>query len=210
MILHGYYRSAAAWRVRIALALKGLKVDHVAHHLVRGEQGDAAYLAINPQGLVPALELDDGSVVTQSLAILEYLEEIAPSPSLLPDGAGGRARCRAIALAIVADTHPVQNLRVLNRLRALGLDEDQVGEWVKTTIGGGLAAVETLLPERESLFAFGDDPTLADLCIVPQLANARRFGLALDRFPRVLAIEAAASAHPAFIAAAPDRQPDAE
>ena len=209
--LHGYFRSSAAWRVRIALNLKGLEVAHVLHHLRRGEQRAAGYLRLNPQGLVPALELDDGAtVLTQSLAICEWLDETHPAPPLLPGGPEQRARVRAFALAIACDIHPVQNLRVLARLRELGLAEAAVTAWAQATIAEGLAACEALLPAGTGPFLFGAAPGLAELCLVPQLANARRFGVDLGPLPRLLAAEAACQALPAFQAAAPERQPDAE
>lgn len=212
MRLHGYFRSTAAWRVRIALALKGLSVEHVSHHLRRGEQRAAEYLALNPQGLVPVLELDDGAtVLTQSLAICEWLDETYPTPPLLPGDALNRARVRAVALAIACDIHPVQNLKVLARLRTLDVAEKAVTGWAREIIAEGLAACQALLPQGEpGPFLFGPAPTLAELCLVPQLANARRFGVDLVLLPRLLAAEAACQTLPAFQAAAPDRQPDAE
>lgn len=209
MILHGYFRSTAAWRVRIALGLKGLSAEPVYHHLRKGEQTAPAYLAINPQGLLPAFETQDGQVLTQSLAIIEYLDEVYPQPSLLPGDALNRARIRAAALVVAADTHPVQNLKILNRVRALGQDDAGVQAWARVTIDEGLDALNALLEKGEGPFAFGDQPTLADLCLIPQLGNARRFGVDL-RWPRLLAIEAACMALPAFQQAAPDQQPDAE
>jgi maleylpyruvate isomerase len=209
MILHGYFRSTAAWRVRIALNLKGLSATQVSHHLRRGEHREAAYLAINPQGLVPALETDSGEVLTQSLAIIEWLEETRPTPPLLPADPLARARVRAFAMVIACDIHPVQNLRILQRLRALGLSEEQATAWARQTIEEGLDACEALLSREAGPFCFGAAPTLADICLVPQLANARRFGAAL-RWPRLLTAEAAALSLPAFQAAAAERQPDAE
>lgn len=209
MILHGYFRSTAAWRVRIALHLKGITAEQVTHHLRRGEHRSAAYRAINPQGLVPALVTDAGEVLTQSLAIIEWLEETHPTPPLLPAEPLARARVRAFALAIACDIHPVQNLKVLQRLKALGLTDEQTTAWARETIEEGLDACEALIARTAGPFCFGAAPTLADVCLVPQLANARRFGAAL-RWPRLLAAEAAALALPAFQAAAAERQPDAE
>lgn len=209
MILHGYFRSTAAWRVRIALNLKGVAVTQVSHHLRRNEHRAPGFLALNPQGLVPALETDDGAVLTQSLAIIEWLEETRPTPALLPADPARRARVRAFALAIACDIHPVQNLKVLQRLRALGIDDAQVTGWARQTIEEGLDACEALLRAEPGPFCFGDAPTLADICLVPQLSNARRFGADL-RWPRLLAAEAAALSLPAFQAAAAERQPDAE
>lgn len=207
-VLHGYFRSTAAYRVRIALNLKQVAWRDVFHHLRDGGQRAPDYLALNPQGLVPALEWD-GAVLTQSLAICEFLDEVVPEPPLLPEGAVARARVRAFAQVIACDTHPVQNLRVLQRLRAAGLDEAAVTGWARDTIAEGLAACAALIEEVEGPYAFGSAVTLADLCLVPQLVNARRFGVEL-RWPRLLAVEAACLALPAFADAAPERQPDAE
>lgn len=209
MILHGYFRSTASWRVRIALNLKGLSVTHETHHLRHGAQRAPDYLAINPQGLTPAFVTDDGAVLTQSLAICEYLDEVCAEPPLLPSDPVQRARVRAVAQAIACDIHPVQNLRVLQRLRDLGLDEQAVTGWAAQVIDEGLDAVATLLERTDGPFAFGERPGLADLCIVPQLGNARRFGVDL-RWPRLTAIEAACLALDAFRNAAPGAQPDAE
>jgi maleylpyruvate isomerase len=209
MKLHGYFRSSASYRVRIALNLKGLSADHLPHHLRKGEQRDPAYLAINPQGLVPTLD-DGGAILTQSLAIIEWLDETHPEPALLPRDPLRRAKVRAFAMALACDTHPVQNLKVLARLRQLGLPEEQVTDWAAWANREGLAACETLIANEPGPFCFGATPTTADLCLVPQLANARRFGVALEAFPRLLQAETAAKAIKAFADAAPDRQPDAE
>jgi maleylpyruvate isomerase len=209
MKLHGYFRSSASYRVRIALNLKGLSAEHLAHHLRKGEQCAPAYLAINPQGLVPTLE-DEDMVLTQSLAIIEWLDETHPAPPLLPKDPLRRAKVRAFALAIACDTHPVQNLKVLARLRQLGLPEAQVTEWAAWANREGLTACEKLIASEVGPFCFGAEPTIADLCLVPQLANARRFGVDLAAFPRLLKAEAAAMNIKAFADAAPDRQPDAE
>jgi maleylpyruvate isomerase len=210
MKLHGYFRSSASYRVRIALNLKGLGADHLTHHLRKGEQCAPAYLAINPQGLVPTLENDAGAIITQSLAIIEWLEETHPTPPLLPKDPLRRARVRAFSMALACDTHPVQNLKVLARLRQLGLAEEAVTGWAAWANREGLAACETLIAGETGPFCFGDTPTMADLCLVPQLANARRFGVDLDAFPRLLKAEAVAKNHRAFADAAPERQPDAE
>jgi maleylpyruvate isomerase len=210
MKLHGYFRSSAAYRVRIALNLKGLGAEHLPHHLRKGEQCAPAYLAINPQGLVPALEDDAGAVLTQSVAIIEWLDETHPNPPLLPKDALQRAKVRAFALAIACDTHPVQNLKVLARLRELGLAEEKVQDWAAWVNREGLSACETLIRDEPGPFCFGDVPTLADLCLVPQLANARRFGVDVGAYPRLLKAEAAAKALPAFANASPEKQPDAE
>jgi maleylpyruvate isomerase len=209
MKLHGYFRSSASYRVRIALNLKGLSADHLPHHLRKGEQRDPAYLAINPQGLVPTLD-DGGTILTQSLAIIEWLDEIHPEPPLLPQDPLRRAKVRAFAMALACDTHPVQNLKVLARLRQLGLPEEQVTDWAAWANREGLAACETLIANEPGPFCFGAAPTIADLCLVPQLANARRFGVVPEAFPRLLQAETAAKAVKAFADAAPDRQPDAD
>ena len=210
MRLHGYFRSAAAYRVRIALNLKGLRPEHLPHHLRKGEQCAPAYLAINPQGLVPALEDDAGTVLTQSLAIIEWLDETYPEPALLPSDTLRRAKVRAFAMALACDTHPVQNLKVLNRLRQLGVPEEKVTEWAAWANREGLSACELLAAGEKGPFCFGAAPTIADLCLVPQLGNARRFGVDVSAYPRLLKAEAAAKEIKAFADAAPDKQPDAE
>ncbi|MBR1226957.1 MULTISPECIES: maleylacetoacetate isomerase [unclassified Bradyrhizobium] len=210
MKLHGYFRSSASYRVRIALNLKGLSTEHLPHHLRNGEQRAPTYLAINPQGLVPTLEDDAGTVLTQSLAIIEWLDETHPTPPLLPKDPLRRAKVRAFAQALACDTHPVQNLKVLARLRQLGLAEEKVTEWAAWANREGLSACETLIAGEPGPFCFGSAPTLADLCLVPQLANARRFGVDVAAYPRLLQAEAAAKEIKAFADAAPDKQPDAE
>jgi maleylpyruvate isomerase len=210
MKLHGYFRSGAAYRVRIALNLKGLKVEHVSHHLRKGEQRTPGYLAINPQGLVPTLELDDGTYLTQSLAIIDWLEETYPEPALLPKDPIRRARVRAFALAIACDTHPVQNLKVLKKVAALGMSEDVVNEWGRSVNYEGLEACERLIARERGPFCFGDKPTLADVLLIPQLGNARRFKADISGFTQILEAEAACQKLPAFAEAAPERQPDFE
>ena len=210
MKLHGYFRSSASYRVRIALNLKGLSAEHLSHHLRRGEQHAPGYLAINPQGLVPTLEGDGGAVLTQSLAIIEWLDETHPAPPLLPKEPLRRALVRAFAQVVACDVHPVQNLKVLARLRELGLAEDKVTEWAAWANREGLMACEKLIASEAGPFCFGDTPTIADLCLVPQLANARRFGVDVAAFPRLLKAESAAKALKAFAEAAPERQADAE
>lgn len=208
VVLHGYWRSSASWRVRIAMGLKGIDHADRAWHLRHDAQRSADYLAINPQGLVPALELDDGTVLTQSLAICDYLDELHPQPPLLPRDAAQRARVRAVAQVIACDTHPVQNLKVLDRLRALGLAEEQVTGWARTTIAEGLDACDRLIAGDGGRYCFGEAVTLADIFLVPQLFNARRFGVEL-RWPRLVQVEEACLALPAFAQAVPERQPDA-
>lgn len=196
--LHGFFRSSATYRVKIALTLKGLSFDYMAYNLRDKEHLTPAFLALNPQGLVPALETD-GAVLTQSLAICEYLEEIHPQPRLLPAAPLARAKVRAAAYVIACDVHPVQNLKILNRLRALGHDEEAVNQWARSTIQEGLSAYEALLPVHGGAFSFGDTPSLADICLVPQLVNARRFGVEVTS-ERILAIEAACLRLEAFAA----------
>jgi len=207
--LHGYFRSGASYRVRIALNLKGIAYADAFHHLRKGEQNAPEYRAINPQGLLPALEID-GAVLTQSLAICEYLDEVHPEPALLPAEPIARARVRAFAQVIACDTHPVQNLKVLANLRALGLDEAQVNGWAAKVIEDGLDACNALIADTAGTYCFGDSVTLADLLLVPQLVNARRFGVDLLRWPKLLEIERACLALDAFSKAAPENQPDAE
>lgn len=209
MILHDYFRSSAAWRVRIVLNLKGVAAERRYQHLRKGEQLSPDYLAVNPQGLLPSLMLDDGTVLTQSLAICEYLDETHPEPQLLPADPVARAQVRAFAQVIACDIHPVQNLRVLKAIEGLGQTPDQTRAWARDVISRGLDALETLVADRPGSFAFGNHPTLADVCLVPQLGNARRFGLEL-RWSRLAEIEAACAALPAFANARPDVQPDAE
>ena len=214
MTLYDYFRSSAAYRVRIALNMKGIAVDERTFvHLRIGNQRAQDYLALNPQGLVPALQLDGEHVLTQSLAIVEYLEETHPSPPLLPADAAGRARVRAIALAIACEIHPLNNLRVLNYLTGtLGATDAQRNGWYKYWIDVGFEALERQLErdDETGTFCHGESPTLADVCLVPQLANARRFKVDVTPYPTLVRIEAACNALPAFAKAAPAQQPDAE
>jgi maleylpyruvate isomerase len=210
MKLHGYFRSSASYRVRIALNLKGLSAEQLSYHLRKGEQRAPDYLAINPQGLVPTLQGDGGAILTQSLAIIEWLDETHPAPPLLPKEPLRRAQVRAFAQALACDTHPVQNLKILSRLRELGLAEEKVTDWAAWANREGLSACEKLIAREAGPFCFGAAPTIADLCLVPQLANARRFGVDVAAFPRLLTAEAAAKQLKAFTDAAPERQPDAE
>ncbi len=210
MKLHGYFRSSASYRVRIALGLKGLKAEQAFYHLRKGEQRSDNFLKLNPQGLVPALETDDGNVLTQSMAMLEWLEETHPNPPMLPKDPIARAKVRAFAYVIACEIHPVQNLLVLNNVRALGHGDAEVNEWARRTNYEGLAACEALLAHEKGPFCFGATPTLADICLIPQMGNARRFGADVSGFKRLLEAEAACKNVKAFADAAPEKQPDAE
>lgn len=213
MKLYGYYRSSAAFRVRIALNLKGLAPEHAFIHLRRGEQREAAFAALNPQKFVPVLETDDGARLTQSLAIIEYLDEVHPHPALLPADPVDRARVRALALAVACDIHPLNNTRVVRHLgTVLGLDEAATNAWYRHWITEGFAALEAMLAgnPRTGRFCHGDQPTLADVMLVPQVYNAERFACDLAPYPTVVRLATAARALPAFADAAPERQPDAE
>jgi maleylpyruvate isomerase len=209
--LHSYFRSSAAYRCRIALGLKGLAHETAYVHLLKdgGQHNAPAYRALNPQALVPTLE-HDGRVITQSLAIIEYLDEVWPDPPLLPGTAEQRAKIRAFALAVACDIHPLNNLRVLNYLKGpLQQDQAAADEWYRHWVQVGLEACEKLLPERQTRFAFGNEPSLADVCLIPQLYNARRFKCDLSGLPRLVAIDALAGSLPAFANAAPEAQSDA-
>jgi maleylpyruvate isomerase len=210
MILHGYWRSGASYRVRIALGLKGLAYETAAHDLRQGAQKAVDYLALNPQGMVPALQ-DGDLVVTQSPAILEWLEETHPEPALLPKGTTDRAHVRAMAALIGCDIHPLNNLRVLKSLRGdFGADQATVDAWAARWIAPGFTALETLVARHGNGWSFGDAPGLVDCYLIPQLYSARRFNMDLEPWPGLLAVESRALAHPAFQAADPDRQPDAD
>jgi maleylpyruvate isomerase len=209
--LYSYFRSSAAYRVRIALNLKGLAHDTDFVHLIKdgGQHTKPVYRALNPQALLPTLD-HDGRIITQSLAIIEYLDEIHPNPPLLPGDAEQRAKIRAFALAIACDIHPIDNLRVLNYLKSpLGHDQATVDSWYRHWVETGLAACEVLLPATPSKFCFGDQPTLADACLIPQMYNARRFKADLSAMPRLVAIDTACNELPAFAQATPEAQPDA-
>jgi maleylpyruvate isomerase len=209
--LYDYFRSSAAYRVRIALNLKGLSYDHASVHLTKGEQRAETYVAINPQALVPTL-VDDGATLTQSLAIIEYLDERHPQPPLLPAGPAERARVRALALSIACDIHPLNNLRVLKYLTGvLKIGDDAKNAWYRHWIDVGLAALEKQLGSDPATGAYchGESPTLADICLVPQLANARRMSVPLEAYPILLRIDDNCRGLDAFAQAAPERQPDA-
>ncbi|MBX3593751.1 maleylacetoacetate isomerase [Sphingomonas sp.] len=206
MILYDYFRSSAAYRVRIALNLKQVEHERVQVHLVKGDQREADYLARNPQGLVPALDIGGGVVLTQSLAIIEWLDATYPAPRLIPAEPLARARAMAQALTIAADIHPIDNLRVLRRLKSqFGADEDATGEWYRHWIALGFAALETMAGSGAGPFLGGEAPGIADVMLVPQMFNARRYDLPLDAYPRLVAADAAARALEPFAAASPDR-----
>jgi maleylpyruvate isomerase len=210
MRLHGYFRSSAAYRVRIALALKGIAVESVPVHLLRGEQRGEEFRRLNPQGLVPVLEAEEGTI-TQSLAIIEWLEDTHPAPALLPRDPYLRARARSFALAIACDVHPLANPRVLNKLRTdFGAETTQTDAWYRHWVELGLEALEqTVAPAAaEHGVCFGTAPSLADICLVPQMFNARRFACNLAAMPRLAAIDQALTRRPEFQAAAPERQAD--
>ncbi|MNO69179.1 Maleylpyruvate isomerase [compost metagenome] len=206
MQLYTYYRSTSSYRVRIALALKGLDYQAVPVNLLKGEQRGPAYGAVNPQGRVPVLRTDGGELLVQSPAIIEYLEEVHPQPALLPDTALARAQVRGVAAIIGCDIHPLHNVSVLNQLRQAGQDEAQVNQWIAHWIGQGLAAVEQLIGDQG--FCFGAEPGLADVYLIPQLYAAERFNIELGGYPRILRVAALAAAHPAFAKAHPSRQVD--
>ena len=209
MQLFTYYRSTSSYRVRIALALKGLDYQAVPVNLIAasgGEHKQAGYLAINPQGRVPALRTEEGSVLTQSAAIIEYLEERYPQVALLSTDLATRAHERAVAALVACDIHPLHNVSVLNQLRQMGQTEEQVVQWIGHWITQGLAAIEQLIGDNG--YCFGPEPGLADVYLIPQLYAAERFKVSLVPYPRIARVAALAGNHPAFIAAHPARQPD--
>ncbi|MGH6904232.1 MAG: maleylacetoacetate isomerase [Geminicoccaceae bacterium] len=209
MRLYQNWRSSAAYRVRLALNYKGLSYEQVAIDLRQGEQRTPEFLKINPQGLVPVLE-DDGIVLTQSLPILNYLEERYPEPALLPKDLPGRATSRAIAVAIACEIHPLNNLRVLQYLeREFGLDEARRLAWYRHWVAEGFGAIETMLARSAAAFCVGDAPSLADVCLVPQVYNGRRYECDLAPYPTILRIDERCRQIEAFARAAPERQPEA-
>jgi maleylpyruvate isomerase len=213
LVLHNYFRSSTSVRLRAALNLKGLAYDYVAHHLRKGEHRAPGFLAVNPQGLVPALVLEDGSTLVQSLAIIEYLDETHPEPSLLPRDPLDRARVRALAYAIACEIHPVNNLRVLAYLKStFGADEAATHAWFRHWVAETFAPLEAMLAgdARTGRFCHGETPGLADLCLYAQVINNRRFGVDMAPYPTIGRIFEACQAVPALADAAPDRQPDAE
>jgi maleylpyruvate isomerase len=212
MVLNDYFRSSASFRVRIALNLKGVSFSQVSHHLRRGEQRLPAFTSLNAQGLVPALETG-GVVLTQSLAIIEYLDDLIPTPSLLCADALGRARVRSLAMMVACDAHPITNLRVLEQLRAtFGADEAAIAEWFRHWAVQLLQAMDCRLSSEPETGAFchGESPTIADVCLVPQALNGERFGVDWRAFPAVARVVERALSLEAFRAAAPALQPDAE
>lgn len=209
VVLHGYWRSGTSYRTRIALNLKGVSYRTQPVNLIEGEQRSEAFRRLNPQGLVPALEVD-GAVLTQSPAILEWLEETWPEPPLLPAGGVERAQVRAMAALVGCDIHPLNNMRVLKAVLNLsGGDAEATGEWAAGWVNSGFEALEQQVAQHGDGFCFGASPTLADCYLIPQMHSARRFKVALERFPHLMAVEAQAAALPAFAKAHPDGQPDA-
>jgi maleylacetoacetate isomerase len=208
--LYTYFRSSAAYRVRIALNLKNVAHEMAAVHLVKdgGRHRQEAYRAINPQMRVPTLVLSGGDALIQSLAIIEYLDEVYPEPALLPADAVERAKVRAIAQIVACDIHPLNNLVVLKTLKSLGHDQAAIDDWYRNWVVQGFEAVEALI--RPGPYAFGSQVTLADICLVPQVFNARRFKVAMERFPKIAAVDAACLKLPAFDKARPENQADAE
>jgi maleylacetoacetate isomerase len=204
LVLYDYWRSSASYRVRIALNLKGAAYERVPIDLLDGAQGQEAYRARNPQGLVPMIEAD-GTRLTQSLAIISWLDARYPEPPLVPADAGERAHVLSLALTVAADIHPLNNLRVLKRLAKLGIDQDARDTWYRHWVRLGFEALEAIAAPRAGRFLFGDRVTVADVCLVPQMYNARRFELALDPYPTLVRADAEAAALDAFAAAHPDR-----
>jgi maleylacetoacetate isomerase/maleylpyruvate isomerase len=209
--LYTYFRSSAAFRVRIALNLKGLKYEPRFVHLPKGEHRAAQYSEVNAQALLPTLELDDGTRLTQSLAIMEYLDEKHPEPRLIPKDAIARARVRSLALLVACEIHPLNNLRVLQHLkRELGQTQEQIDTWYRHWVADGLAKLETELAGRKDKFCHGDAPTMADCCLVPQIFNAKRYNSDLSPYPTTMHVFEACMKLEAFDRAQPSKQPDAE
>ena len=213
VVLHNYFRSSTSYRVRIALAMKGVDYTYVAHHLRHGGNRAPTYLAVNPQGLVPAMVWEDGTVIAQSLAIIEFLDEVRPAPPLLPADATGRARVRMLSQMIACDVHPVNNLRILNALRSrYGADDAEIADWFRHWVNETFAPLEKMLAASEATgtFCHGETPGLADICLVAQVANNSRFNVDMTAYPTISRIRDACMELPAFADAAPARQPDAE
>jgi maleylacetoacetate isomerase len=209
MKLYGYFRSSAAYRVRIALNLKAIEVEHVGIRLRDSDQRQPSYLSKNPQGLVPALELEDGTLLTQSLAIIEYLDAVSPEPRLIPADTVLAAKARAVALAIACDIHPLNNLRVLTYLTGvMKQPQKEIDGWYRHwLLDGGLNAVEEMISGGN--FCFGDSPSLADVCLIPQVFNARRFDVPIDHLPKIMKVDMVCANIHSFAAAHPSCQPDA-
>jgi maleylpyruvate isomerase len=213
IVLHNYYRSSASYRVRIALEMKGLAYRYVAHHLRHGDHLEPAYLAVNPQGFVPALVWSDGTLLLQSLAIMEFLDESVPEPPLMPSDALGRARVRMLAQMIACDIHPVNNLRILTSLRTLyGAGDDDIANWFRHWVNETFEPLEKILASSPDTgtFCHGESPGIADICLVAQVANNARFNVDMAPYPVISRINAACMELPAFIQASPANQPDAE
>jgi len=209
LVLHSYWRATAPYRVRIALNLKGLAFDYVPVNLLAGDQHGEAYRALNPQELTPALQTEDGRLLTQSLAILEWLEETHPVPPLLPADPFDRARVRAMAAIVACDIHPLNNLRIQQQLTRMGLDADARKVWTQRWINDGFTALEPMVVAHTAGFAFGAEPTLADCLLIPQVFSAEQYKVDLAPYPAIRAVAAHCATLPAFQAAHPRRQPDA-
>ena len=211
LTLYSAWRATAPYRVRIGLALKGVDYDYVAVDLVAGDQHKAAYRAVNPQRLTPTLDLGDGGdVLTQSLAILEWLDETRPEPPFLPTDPLERARVRAMAYVIACDIHPLNTTRVGRALSAMGVEPPRWSKWIERWIVDGFNTLEPMIAKHGKGFAFGDQPSLADICLIPQVYSANRYSVDLEPYPAIRAVAERAAEHPAFAAAHPDRQPDAQ
>ena len=210
MKLYTYFRSSASYRVRIALNLKGLEAEQLPINLLKGEQTDETYKKINPQTLLPTLITDEGQVLTQSLAIIEYLEEIYPQPPLLPQDALGRARVRALSYSVASDIAPINNLGVLKYLaNTLEIPDEEKTRWIRHWIKKGFTSLEVILKETSGAYCYGDTPTLADCCLIPQVFNAKRFECDLAPYPIIMNVYEACDTLPAFKAAHPSQQADA-
>jgi maleylacetoacetate isomerase len=205
-ILYDYFRSSASYRARIALNLKGIDYEQRSINLAAGAQKDESYRELNPQGFVPMLEMN-GHRITQSLAICNYVNSIVPEPPFMPADAADRAHVLALALTVACDIHPLNNLRVLKYLKAeFGAEQEATDAWYRHWVAEGLATLETMAAPRAGAWLFGDAPSVADICLIPQLYNARRFSVPLDSFPTLRRVDETASGNPAFAAAHPDLQ----